>query len=115
MTLLDVPAPHRSLFDPGKGSRGRKIRNAVWTGLIGLAFVVALIPLVAVVLYVIQQGADQLNWAFLTEPIPIDRAFGPGMGPAVVGTLIITGAAASTSTSMAVGTSWLAWCGSCPK
>ena len=45
-------------------------------------------------LYVIQQGADQLNWAFLTDPIPIDRAFGPGMGPAVAGTLLITGAAA---------------------
>jgi phosphate transport system permease protein len=94
VTLLDAPPTHPSLFSPGKGSRGRKIRNVIWTGLIGLAFLVALVPLVAVVLYVIQQGADQLNWAFLTDPIPIDRAFGPGMGPAVVGTLIITGAAA---------------------
>jgi phosphate transport system permease protein len=94
VTLVDLPPAHRSLFDPGKGSRGRKVRNVVWTGLIALAFLVALIPLVAVVLYVIQQGADQLNWAFLTDPIPIDRAFGPGMGPAVAGTLLITGTAA---------------------
>ena len=94
MTLLDAPAGYRSLFTPGKGSRGRKIRNVVASVMIAMAFVVALVPLVAVVLYVFQRGLDQLNWAFLTDPIPIDRAFGPGMGPAVAGTLLITGAAA---------------------
>ena len=93
MTAVSAPSAHRPLLTPRPGSRGRKIRNTVATLLIGLAFVVALIPLVAVVLYVVQQGADQLNWAFLTDPIPIDRAFGPGMGPAVAGTLLITGAA----------------------
>ena len=36
-----------------------------------------------------------LDWDFLTDPIPFsDRLPGPGMGPAVAGTLLITGAAA---------------------
>jgi phosphate transport system permease protein len=101
MTVVDAGGvqqlPHMThpLLSPNKGSRSRKVRNSIWTALIMLSFVVALIPLVAVVLYVFQRGADQLNWAFLTDPIPIsDREIGPGMGPAVAGTLLITGAAA---------------------
>ncbi len=91
----DMAGVRHPLHSPRPHSRRRKIRNGIATLLIGLAFVVALIPLVAVVLYVIQRGADQLNWAFLTDPIPIsDREIGPGMGPAVAGTLLITGAAA---------------------
>ena len=94
MTTVEASIGHRSLLTPGKGSRGRKVRNVAATMLITLAFLVALVPIVAVVMYVFERGADQLSWAFLTDPIPIDRAVGPGMGPAVVGTFLITGAAA---------------------
>jgi len=63
--------------------------------LIILSFVVALVPLVAIVVYVVQRGAAELTWDFLTQPIPIsDRLTGPGMGPAVVGTIVITFGAA---------------------
>src|SRR5262245_50820962 len=76
-------------------SRGRKFRNLVATVLISLAFLAALIPLVFIVLYVIQRGSEALDWDFLTKPIPFsERIEGPGMGPAVAGTLVITGAAA---------------------
>ena len=94
MTTVEALIGHRSLLTPGRGSRGRKVRNVAATMLITLAFLVALVPIVAVVMYVFERGADQLSWAFLTDPIPIDRAVGPGMGPAVVGTFLITGAAA---------------------
>src|SRR5207244_3985152 len=44
-----------------------------------------------------------LNWAFLTDPIPIsDRVIGPGMGPAVVGTLLITGSAGAMSIPLGI-------------
>ena len=47
-----------------------------------------------VVVYVVQQGSKVISWEFLTEDIPfVDRLPGGGMGPAVVGTLLITGAA----------------------
>jgi phosphate transport system permease protein len=79
----------------GRNATSRRIRNRVATALIMLSFLVALIPLVAIVAYVVQQGVAELSWAFLTDPIPIsDRIIGPGMGPAVVGTLIITAGAA---------------------
>ena len=53
-----------------------------------------MVPLVLIVGYVISRGIGIMSWAFLTDDIPIlTRAVGPGMGPAVVGTLLITGAA----------------------
>jgi phosphate transport system permease protein len=75
----------------GRRATSRRIRNRVATILIVLSFLVALVPLVAIVVYVAQRGGAQLSWKFLSDPIPIsDRITGPGMGPAVVGTLIIT-------------------------
>ena len=61
-----------------------------------LSLVVALVPLVFIVGYVVSRGLGdgRLSWAFLTGDIPIlTRSEGPGMGPAIVGTLLITGAA----------------------
>ena len=75
-------------------SRPRKIKNVVATAMITLAFVVALVPLVFIVVYVVQRGAQEISWSFLADDIPyVPRLPGGGMGPAVVGTLLITGAA----------------------
>src|SRR5262249_1948469 len=93
----------RSILQRRPGAGARKVRNSVATLLIGGSFVVALLPIVAVVVYVFQRGSDQLNWAFLTDPIPIsDRIIGPGMGPAVAGTLLMTGAAAALSIPLGI-------------
>jgi phosphate transport system permease protein len=59
-------------------------------GLISVALLIALIGLGAVMINVIQRGAGLIDWSFLTKPIPTPRIKGPGMGPAVVGTIIIT-------------------------
>jgi phosphate transport system permease protein len=85
----------RSILTPRRGSTARKIRNRIAFVWIVLMFLVALVPLVAIVVYVFQRGMQVLDADFLTKPIPIsDRIPGPGMGPAVVGTFLITGAAA---------------------
>ncbi len=80
-------------------SRGRKVRNALATAFMVLSFLVMLVPLVLIVGYVVQRGAGVISWSFLTDDLPIiDRLPGGGIGPAIVGTLIIVGAA----TAMAV-------------
>jgi phosphate transport system permease protein len=80
-------------------SRARRVRNRVAVGLIWLAVALAAVPLAFVVVYLVRKGAGILSWDFLTGDIPISsRIPGPGMGPAVLGTLLITGAA----TAMAV-------------
>jgi len=77
----------------------RRWANGVFSGLVCAAVGLALVPLVAIISYVLRQGGSVISWNFLTEPIPIlSRSVGPGMGPAIVGTLVITG----TATLMAV-------------
>ena len=67
------------------------------TGLMGLALVVVMVPLVLVLITVISKGASVISWQFLTNgtvpPNVMPVGFG-GMGAAVIGTLEITGFAA---------------------
>jgi phosphate transport system permease protein len=84
------------------GARRRRRRQLVNSGFDALVFVcvaVAAVPLVAIVYYVLSKGAGIVDMDFLTKSIPIvTRRAGPGMGPAIVGTLLIT----ATATLMAV-------------
>ena len=82
-------------LSPPAKSASRKVKNVLATIMITLAFLIALIPLVFLVVYVVQQGSKVISWDFLTQDLPfVDRLPGGGMNPAVVGTLLITGAAA---------------------
>src|SRR5690242_7699304 len=80
----------------------RQVKSGVFTVLMGLCFVLVLIPLVFVLATVLAKGFSVVVTdfpKFFTEDVPItSRSKGPGMGPAIVGTMIITGAA----TAMAV-------------
>jgi phosphate transport system permease protein len=76
----------------------RRAKNQIMTALMVLAFLIILVPLVLVIYLVIQKGAGAISWQFLTGSIPpnvMPLGFnGSGMGPAIVGTLEITGFAA---------------------
>jgi phosphate transport system permease protein len=74
----------------------RRTKNRIATVLMYLAFVVTIIPLGFVLFTVIQKGASIISWSFLTSgPIPpnVAPAGVGGMGPAVLGTILITGLA----------------------
>jgi len=68
----------------------RKLRNQLATGVIFGAVLLAAIPLALLIVYVVKKGAPALSVHFLTNPIPSPLRKGPGMGPAVVGTILIT-------------------------
>ena len=75
--------------------RARRVRNGLATGLIWASVVVAAVPLAFVIVYVVRKGLSIVDLEFLTGDIPVSsRLPGPGMGPAVVGTVLTTGAAA---------------------
>ena len=57
-----------------------------------LAVAIAVVPIALVVFYVVIKGGKMISWEFLTGRIPRQLANeGGGIGPAVVGTLIMTG------------------------
>ena len=75
----------------------RRSKNQIATFFMWLAFVATLVPLVFVLVTVVSKGIGAISWQFLSgSPIPpnvLPLGVG-GMGPAVVGTLEITGFAA---------------------
>ena len=75
----------------------RTTKNSLMLGVLGLALVAVAIPLALVIYAVASKGAGIAFKAFpdfFTADIPIvSRRAGPGMGPAILGTLLCTGGA----------------------
>jgi phosphate transport system permease protein len=71
----------------------RRTKNRIATTLMVLAIVIVVLPLGWVVYSVIKRGGSTISWHFLTAPIPpvVAPANVGGMGPAVLGTFLITG------------------------
>ena len=75
----------------------RRTKNQIMTVLMWAAFVIVLVPLGFVLVKVVSAGAGAISWQFLTNstiPANIMPVGMGGMGPAVIGTLEITGFAA---------------------
>src|SRR5215472_8216217 len=72
----------------------RRTQNRIATVLMMLSFVLVIIPLGFVLFTVIAKGASVISWTWLTSgPIPpnVAPADVGGIGPAVLGTILITG------------------------
>jgi phosphate transport system permease protein len=94
-----VPGTHTATGRPDMGRSALSPRRRITNGLamfgITLALVLATVPLLLVIVNVLAKGFEVMSWEFLTEDIPNSyRRVGGGMAPAIVGTFLITGAAA---------------------
>ncbi len=69
----------------------RRTKSGIMTGLMVASFVAVVVPLAFVVGTVVKRGIDIMSWSFLTKDIPFTaRTIGPGVGPAIAGSLLIT-------------------------
>lgn len=100
MTAL---APSGSITQSTAG-RSRRLKSALATGLIVISLIVVMIPLVMIIVTVISRGWSSVTApGWFTDDIPIvSRSEGPGMGPAVLGTLMITGVATAMAVPLGV-------------
>lgn len=73
----------------------RHAKSAIFVALCGLSVAVALVPLAAVLYFVVSRGLSSLNLAFFTQmPKPVGET-GGGMANAIAGTVILTGVGAA--------------------
>jgi phosphate transport system permease protein len=83
----------------------RRTKSQIMTMLMWTAFAIVLVPLCFVIFTVISKGAGAISWQFLTSntipPNVLPLGIG-GMGPAVIGTLEITGFAALIAVPLGV-------------
>lgn len=77
--------------------------ESFWTAIAGLCLVIALIPLVLVLVYVLMRGIHRLDWAALTQlpPTPLAEG-GGGFANALVGTLVMVAIGACMSVPLGV-------------
>ncbi|MDQ6946774.1 MAG: phosphate ABC transporter permease PstA [Actinomycetota bacterium] len=89
-SLPSSPSASSSSLMASSISPGRRFRNQLASALIFLTVVVAAVPIVLLIVYVVRRGGPAISLKFLTKPIPPPLRKGPGMGPAIVGTIVIT-------------------------
>ncbi len=101
MTAVGADAGKVDLREP---AGWRRTKNQIATWLMVLSFILAMIPLGFVLFTVIAKGASAISWSFLTGQIPSTVA--PpgtgGIGPAIAGTILITGLAALMAVPLGV-------------
>jgi phosphate transport system permease protein len=93
--MATTTPPPPGTVDLREPASWRKTKNQIMTVLMVLAMLIILVPLVFVLYTVVSKGAGIISGQFLTASIPpnvLPASIG-GMGPAVVGTLEITGLA----------------------
>jgi phosphate transport system permease protein len=80
----------------------RKVLSALFVGACALSVVLALVPLAFILFFVISQGIQSLNLDFfMHNPRPVGET-GGGMANAIVGTLILTGLAATMAVPIGI-------------
>jgi phosphate transport system permease protein len=81
----------------------RRATNAVMSALMGLAAILATLPLILILFHLLRQGASSIDFAFFTQmPKPVGES-GGGMANAIVGTLILVGIAAAIGLPVGMG------------
>ena len=79
------------------GGYNKAVKNWIMTGLMIAAFVAITLPLLLILYSLVSRGGAVVAKSFpdfFTATIPVvSRRAGPGMGPAIIGTLLCTGGA----------------------
>lgn len=83
--------------------RRRRIVSRIMVGLTGVAAILATLPLLLILWYLLQKGASSISLDFFTQmPRPVGEA-GGGMANAIVGTLLIIAVACLVGLPVGIG------------
>ncbi|HVP22655.1 MAG TPA: phosphate ABC transporter permease PstA [Conexivisphaerales archaeon] len=86
------------------GAKGRRrVFNRIFTGLVYVALVLAMVPLGLILIDVLQKGLPVMSWSFFTDLPTPPSIPGGGIANALVGTLIMVGIATLISVPLGVG------------
>ena len=80
----------------------RKAKNGAFTGLLWLTGVIAMVPLILIIGYVLIKGTPVMSGAFFTQTAPPPGMPGGGMAQAFIGTGLIVGIGTAFSVPLGV-------------
>jgi phosphate transport system permease protein len=92
---------------PLRASNINVVRRRMTSGIVAvlavLATIVVVMPLIAILLYLLKQGISSLNWDFFTKiPVPVGEK-GGGMENAIVGSAVILALASAIGIPLGIG------------
>ena len=103
MTAATLPRSEASARPRGRGLMRRRVTSVVMVALTCAAAALAIVPLVAILGYLLKQGAGALSLDFFTSmPKPVGEA-GGGMANAILGTLLLIAIASSVGLPIGIG------------
>lgn len=81
----------------------RKFKSGLVSALAVLATIIVVLPLFAILIYLLKQGVSSLNWDFFTKiPVPVGEK-GGGMENAIVGSGVILALASAIGIPLGIG------------
>jgi phosphate transport system permease protein len=99
MATLPVRSPNLERFITVR----RRVTNHFVTGVALVSTVIVLVPLIAILGYLLYKGASSLNWAFFTKaPVPVGET-GGGMANSIVGSGVILALASAMGIPFGIG------------
>jgi phosphate transport system permease protein len=103
VTAATVPRAEGRPRPRGRGLMRRRVTSVVMVALTCAAAALAIVPLVAILGYLLKQGAGALSLDFFTSmPKPVGEA-GGGMANAILGTLLLIAIASSVGLPIGIG------------
>jgi phosphate transport system permease protein len=103
VTAAALPRTEARVRPRGRGLVQRRVTSVVMVALTCAAAALAIVPLVAILGYLLKQGASALSLDFFTSmPKPVGEA-GGGMANAILGTLLLIGIASSVGLPIGIG------------
>ena len=103
MTAATLPRAEGRARPRGRGLMRRRVTSVVMVALTCAAAALAIVPLVAILGYLLKQGAGALSVDFFTSmPKPVGEA-GGGMANAILGTLLLIAIASSVGLPIGIG------------
>ncbi len=82
--------------------QGKRLAERLGFGVMTVMAVATVIPIIAVIIYILIQGVPAINWTFLTQ-MPSDGMRAGGILPAIVGTFYLTLGTAVFSVPLGIG------------
>lgn len=100
MATLPVRPPLRA---SNANITSRRLKSGLVSLLAVLATIVVILPLIAILFYLLKQGVSSLNWDFFTKiPVPVGEK-GGGMENAIVGSGVILALASAIGIPFGIG------------
>lgn len=96
-----APIPAAPRFRETPAIARRRLQERIARRLLGGALVLSLLPLFAILFYLVWQASPMLSWGFLVES-PRDGMRSGGLWPALLGTLYLVGASLAAATPIGV-------------